>query len=401
MSPIELAISEAVSRGLRIERLPIRSKKHTYDTRLILIEGKRCQVIPSKLGHPNDEYPDAECLSLYLPRDGWPDYLIYVLSGNETSFWIIPRAEMSKDTGRTPESLEPYRGAWDLLQRDLAQSPKEFEVLSWQLQAVKASTQKAGFEVKFIPTKKHQNGRRWPPIIKRRILVGGRKCSIFSATRISQDPQKLQYNYAVFRVPPDEWCDFQIYILKNLDTVPEVFVLPRNHILKTTSVCLDHPELAKYKNAWSVLTCTHESASENLAIQWREPAIPDPPSKRFMILQKVVSEAASQGLAVESTEGPGTSYTGGQSFLYICERSCQVMQATRSIETNGRLYLYLNPPTSKWAEFLIFYSVESDNSESEKFYVIPRTALPHQTARSPESKWLKEYEGAWDLLRRL
>jgi hypothetical protein len=398
MSPVELAIAEARSRGLQIERLPIHSKKHSFDTRLVLIEGKRCQVMPSKLGHPNDEYPHAEYLSLYLPRDEWPDYLIYVLSGSEATFWVIPRAEMSKDTGRSPESLEPYRGAWELLQMDLDQRPKKFETLSWQLKAVKASAQKAGLKVDFIPTKKG-DGRRLPPTIKRRIIVGGRKCAILSATRISQDPKKPQYSYAMFRVPSDEWCEFQIYVLKSLQRVPDLFVLPRDHISKTTSVCLNHPELAKYKNAWRVLSHTDKFVGENRSIRWREPAKPKLPSKRSMILQRVVSEAVRQGLVVEKPDGPGTANTGGQSFLYVSGKPCQVMQATRPIQTNGRPYLYLNAPSSKWADFLIFYSTESTNVEVEKFYIIPTGSLPRHTARSPESQWLKEYDGAWDLLR--
>lgn len=173
VNPIELAITEASSRGLRIERLPINSKQHTFDRRLLLIEGRRCQVIPSRLGHPSEEYPDAEYLSLYLPRGEWPDYLIYVLSGIESAFWIVPRGKMSKDTGRTPQSMEPYREAWDLLRQGLDESPKQFEVLNWQLEAVKASAQEAGLQIELIPTKKYREGRRWPPVVKTPNYRGG------------------------------------------------------------------------------------------------------------------------------------------------------------------------------------------------------------------------------------
>jgi hypothetical protein len=266
---IDLVVSEALSRGLQTERLPVSSKKHKFDPRLLLIEGKRCQVIPSKVGHPSKKYLHAKYLSLYLPRAKWPDYLIYVLPGEACDFWIVPRVELSKDTCKTPQSIERYRGAWEALRQELNESPKEFEVLSWQLEAVKAAAQIAGLRVEFIPTKKYQKGRRWPPVLKRRVFIEGRKCSIFSAARISQDHAKREYNYAIFKASPEGWCDFQIFVVKDFDKAPDIFVMPRNQILKTTSASLNHPELKKYKNAWSLLTAPDGKGSKNNAIEWR------------------------------------------------------------------------------------------------------------------------------------
>lgn len=174
--------------------------------------------------------------------------------------------------------------------------------------------------------------------------------------------------------------------------------MPRNHLTKTTSAYLDHPELAKYKNAWTLLTSTEELPTKSLPIRWKEPAIPEPPTRRSIILQQAVREAENHGLIVESTDGPGRSYPGGQSFLHISGKRCQVMRATCSRGSKGLLYSNLNPPMSQWAEFLIFYSVVADTPDTKKFYVLPRTALLRRTARSPESKWLKRFEGAWQLL---
>jgi hypothetical protein len=61
----------------------------------------------------------------------------------------------------------------------------------------------------------------------------------------------------------------------------------------------------------------------------------------------------------------------------------------------------MNPPTSQWAEFIVFYSSGPDSQDVETYYVIPRAALTRHTSRSPESKWLKESEEAWHLLREL
>src|SRR6266404_34866 len=256
VSPIEFVLSEAKSRGLRIERLSSQSRRYVFDKRLLLVEGKRCQVIPSRRGHPSAKYPYAEYFPLYLPRTDWPDFLIYVSLAGETRpvFRVVPRVEMSKDTGLSPESLECYRDAWELLKQDVPGSTKEFEILSWQLEAVQQSCKNAGLEVEFIKTKKHQDGRQWPPVIKRRILIAGKRCSVFTATRISQDPNKHEYNYAIFKASREEWPEFQLYVMKGAGESSDIFVVPRHHLLTTTSASVDHPELARYRNAWNLLT---------------------------------------------------------------------------------------------------------------------------------------------------
>jgi hypothetical protein len=104
-SPIELVIAEATARGLRIERVPAQSNRSPVDKRVLLIDGKRCQVIPTRIGHPSPEYPHAEYFPLYLPRGDWPDFLIYVsFTEADPVFRVIPRIVMSKDTGWTPET---------------------------------------------------------------------------------------------------------------------------------------------------------------------------------------------------------------------------------------------------------------------------------------------------------
>ena len=85
-------------------------------------------------------------------------------------FRIGPCSEMSKGTGRSPESLERYRDAWELLQLNLPKSENKFEISNWQQRAVKDAAKKAGLDVEFINTKKHRDGRRWPPILTRRLF---------------------------------------------------------------------------------------------------------------------------------------------------------------------------------------------------------------------------------------
>ena len=75
-----------------------------------MIDGKRCQVIPCPRLHPNASYPQAEYSPLYLPRTTWADFLVYV-AHKETPrrFYIIPRGELAKDTGRSLESLARFQ----------------------------------------------------------------------------------------------------------------------------------------------------------------------------------------------------------------------------------------------------------------------------------------------------
>ena len=401
-SPIDLVMDEVKSKGLRIERLPAQSRRYAFDKRLLLVEGKRCQVIPTRRGHQSAEYPHAEYFPLYLPRGNWPDFLIYVsLDQTRPVFRVVPRAEMSKDTGRSTESLERYRDAWELLRQNLPASEKEFEILSWQLQTVQESCKNVALDVEFIKTKKHQDGRPWPPVIKRRLLIAGKKCSIFTAARISQDPEKREYNYVIFKASQDKWPEFQLYIVNGAGTSSDIFVVPSNHLTTTTSASLDHSELARYKNAWNLLMQSPEALAAIPPIQWREPTAPPAPTAHFLVLQEAIRKAEGQGLTVRSADGEVTSYNGVQTFLYVSNKRCQVIQSsvvTVTKKQNVFECLPLNPPKSEWAEFLIFYATRADESDDGTFYVIPRKELPFHTSRSLSSKWLKEYQSAWHLL---
>lgn len=403
--PIERVIAEAHSRGLVTERLPAESKRHRFDKRLLLISGSRCQVIPTRRGHPSAEYPKAEYFPLYLPRTNWPDFLVYVsLVENPTVFYVIPRMEMTKDTGLTPESLEPYREAWDLLGKNgsIDSAEKSFEVLSWQMEAVNKSANEAGLEVELIETKKHRDGRRWPPVIKRRMLIAGRKCALFSSRRLAKDPQKAEYNYVFFGVPKSEWADFVVYIVRIADSAWDLFVIPKKHLTKSTSASLDHPELVRYKNAWSMVTASPESLSTIPPIQWREPSAPAPPTRHSLLLQEAIREAESHQLPASSAEGDVSSHKGVQSFIYVNMRPCQVLRAkvlTRIVGGKNWSYLALARPKSEWPEFFIFQSLQPDENASPKFYIIPRKALNRASSRSLESPWLREYENAWHQLR--
>jgi hypothetical protein len=135
---IDTVIAEAKTSALRIDRVPSESRFRPSDHRRVLIEGRRCQVIPTKLRASNPEYPDVQYYAIYLPRTEWADFLIYVAyKEHPLLLFIIPRGLLTKDTGLTPDSLLPYQNNWECLHTasdgDLARG---FEELSPQLQAV-------------------------------------------------------------------------------------------------------------------------------------------------------------------------------------------------------------------------------------------------------------------------
>lgn len=119
-------------------------------------------------------------------------------------------------------------------------------------------------------------------------MIAGKKCSIFTATRISQDAKKHENNYAIFKASQDGWPEFQLYVVKGDGKQCDIFVVPRNHLTVTTSAALDHPELARYKNAWTLLTADCEALARIPPIQWREPEIPPAPTKHSLILAEVI-----------------------------------------------------------------------------------------------------------------
>jgi hypothetical protein len=400
--PIEYVVSEAQSRGLVVQRIPADSKTLLHDPRLLLIDGWHCQVIPTRLGNNSVAYPQAKYFSLYLPRATWADFLIYV-AHKETPqrFYVVPRGKLTKDTGWTPESLAQYQDAWKWLKPgSQAELKRDFELLSWQLEAVIKMAQGAGKPVELLRTKKGKKGRRWPEIIKRRVLISGRRCAIHTAARLSQDDSKTEYDYVMLKVSADEWAEFHLYVIDTADECFDAFIIPAGHLRSTTSCSLDNPKLVKYTNSWDLLTAAPELIAEMASIEWRSPKPAKSATKHSIILAEVIREAEKHGLIAEPHGSGFAPYSGVQSCVLLSRRRCQVISTKPINNRKGAAttyYVPLNPPKSDWAEFLIF--VSRRDSEEAKYYVVPRSDLLRPTSYSPNSKRLTQYEGAWNLLK--
>ena len=278
---------------------------------------------------------------------------------------------------------------------------RDFETVSWQLQAVITRAQNAGQFVELLPTKKASGGRRWPPIIKRRVLIANRRCALFTATRISKDESKSEYNYVVLKASAGEWAEFNLYVAGTDASTIDVLIIPRGHLLATTSCALDNPELARYVNRWELLSANPEVLAAMHPIQWHEPKVVKQPSKQSIVLRTVICEAEKHGLAIQMPARDLTTYREPRQRLLISKRRCQVIRSNLIDNAKGIGAAYyvvsLPVPPSNWAEFLIFYVPQRDGDQA-KYYVIPRADLPYSTSLSVNSRRLSQYEGAWNLL---
>src|SRR5258706_5083766 len=94
---INVVVNEAKANGLSVQRLSGYGK--VLDARLLAIEGRVCQVIRTR-EITDVNYSNAVSVQLYLPRNEFPDFLIYVVQqdGGKPTFYLLPRGVMTKDT---------------------------------------------------------------------------------------------------------------------------------------------------------------------------------------------------------------------------------------------------------------------------------------------------------------
>jgi len=251
MGPIEAVVAEAKSRGLSVDRIT-GTRKNTFDSRLLYIEKKPCQVVKTALDSTSPEYAYAKSLPLYLPRTSFADFIIYVtMDSTPPCFYIIPRGVLSHDTSRTTESLDEYRNAWDLLTANISPALKErrFESISSQLQSVVSAAQREGLEVELIRTEKGKKRSDYRSFFQRRALIAGKRCAIYSAVRVNKNIELNQYSIVVLKVSTDSWTEFRLYLAED----GAVYIIPRDKLTHTTTFSLNSLDLRPYRKAWDLL----------------------------------------------------------------------------------------------------------------------------------------------------
>jgi len=250
-SPIDAVTAQAASRDLCVERLA-GARKNTLDPRLLYVEKKPCQVIRTAHDNTSPAYFYAKSLRLYLPRPNFADFLIYVVMDSvPPSVYIIPRGVLSQDTYRTLKSLEEYRNAWGFLATSGSPqlTERRFTSISPQLQYAMGAAQCAGLEVELIRTERGKRRSDYRSFFQRRLLIAGRKCAVYSASKINKELDLNEHSVVVLRAPTDSWAEFQLYLVED----GAVYVIPRGSIAVTTTLSLSSLGLRPYRNAWGQL----------------------------------------------------------------------------------------------------------------------------------------------------
>jgi len=265
--PIHEVIVEAQAHGLSVRRLTGYGK--VLDARLIAIEGRICQIVRTRQV-TDSLYLSAVNSPLYLPRNVFADFLIYVAfpSNGSLQFYVVPRGAMTKDTMWSLKSLEQYRDAWQVFKQPITtrQTERRFTTVNWQLQAIIDAAKDASLDVTLIGLKKRA---QWPTFVQRRVIVGGRKCAVYSCTRLSPDPTASLHNFIFLRIPTNTWAEFQICLVKDGPNEYQVYVIPRGAIQKKTTASLENSDLQSYKGNWKLLSAPPSDLEKVVPIRWR------------------------------------------------------------------------------------------------------------------------------------
>jgi len=414
--PVSEVITEARAIGLSVQRLSGYGK--ILDARLLVVEGRICQIIKTRQVI-DSHYPNAVYAPLYLPRTEYADFLIYVAfpPSGPPRFYVVPRGAMTKDTGWSLESLEQYRGAWQVFKQPVTpdQTERRFTILNWQLQVIIDAAREVALDVTLIGLKKR---RTWPTFVQRRVIVNGRKCAVYSCTRLSPDPTVPSHNFVFLRTPTEKWAEFQLCIVKDRPEEYQIYVVPRGAIRKQTTASLDNPILQSYRSNWKLLSAPTSELAQITQIEWRPKKVRPPVEWRLTkdrppiewhpnkprsqkkvpeILVKTMLEAQSHGLSVELVKGSDTGEYLRNKCLYISHKVCQTMQAlpVTTGKHNGR-YVLVHASVTDWAEFLVFVVLPEIEDETPTFYVVPRAKFIKDTIVLPT--WIRDYKDAWHLL---
>jgi len=235
---LAVVLSKASERNLKTE---------VCDQRTAYIDGRPCQAIKSKWF---ENYPGCRAMTMYMPRNNFADFLIYVPDGHDVVY-IVPRGKITHDTGWSESALEPYKDTWHLLKETApALFERRAEALSRQLRRVIEEAEKRSLPYELIPTKRGLSRSSYRTYMQRRILIKARRCAIYTASLLTDRNQA--WDGAVFQAPTDDWPEILLYILDD-DNGGDIYVVPREHFTSETSLSLDSSRIYDFKNAWCVL----------------------------------------------------------------------------------------------------------------------------------------------------
>lgn len=242
---MSVVLAKASELGIRVE---LRDKRTVY------LDGRPCQAIKAKW---YENFPNCRAISLYMPRHGFADFLLYVLENS--TIYVVPRGKIAHDTSWSESALEVYKEAWHLL---METAPLLFErkteALSSQLRKIIAEADKHKLRYELIPTKRSKQKNDYRSYLQRRILIQNKRCAIFTANLLPESTH--MWPTAIFQTPKDDWCEILLYILSE-----DVYVVPRSRMPHETTLDLESSRIYDYKNSWCVLEGVDATSSKEVA----------------------------------------------------------------------------------------------------------------------------------------
>jgi len=253
MLPIDIVIAEAIRLGLRVEPP---SETHPFGPKSgkwILIQGRRCQVIPATVFNSCSDYPETRTAPLYVPRLDWADFMVYVAvpksPDDSKTFYVVPRGALSADTSRALDSvfLQKYMNAWELLRTPHPSQAlvRRKKVLSPALKALVMEAKRRNLQVQLL---RKEKGSRNPLMFQHQAYIEGIPCAVMSATPIRGR------QVVVLKRPVNELGAFVVYVVSGAQSnFTAFFVIPTGEVKKTTTRSLTSPWLEPYREAWHLL----------------------------------------------------------------------------------------------------------------------------------------------------
>jgi len=229
-------------------------KTELCDKRTLYIDGRPCQAIKSKW---YENFPSCRAMTMYMPRNGFADLLLYVPEEQDTVY-VIPRGKVNHDTSWAESALEPYKEAWHLLKETAPLLfERKAEVLSGQLQRIIAEAEKHNLRYELIRSKRAAIRTDYRTYFQRRILINGKRCTIFTANMLPESSHP--WDTAFFPAPKDDWAEILLYILGE-----DVYVLPRQLMPHDTTLDLQSGRIYDHKNSWCVLEGIDPTSSREM-----------------------------------------------------------------------------------------------------------------------------------------
>jgi hypothetical protein len=247
MSPaMSVVLARASELGIKIE---LRDKRTVY------LDGRPCQTIKSKW---YENFPNCRAMCLYMPRQGFADFLLYVPEHSSTVY-VVPRGKIAHDTSWAESALEPHKEAWHLLKETTPLLfERKMESLSIQLRKIIAEADNHNLSYELIPTKRSKQKNDYRTYMQRRILIRNKRCAIFTASLLQESTH--MWPTAIFKAAKDRWSEILLYILGD-----DVYVVPRSQITHDTTIDLESDRIYDYRNSWCVLEGVDPTSSSQMA----------------------------------------------------------------------------------------------------------------------------------------